>query len=193
MPVQVWDRTGTDYYGQLAVPSDGSVSKALNAAAEIKVSAPYGRWRELMQITPAFQRLIVTGPHGEPLATGYWHTRDDDPLVPGNMAIGGSCLLDELRMAALPQSYAFTNWSVLVAIQEALRFAEGWSLGDVSLASDLYVTAQFGGESVLEGIISLCEMTGNFLVCDGHTRAIDILASLPETASAHIIYVAPEV
>jgi len=190
MPVQVWDRTGTDFYGQ-SVALEGTVSKALNAAAEIAVSAPYHRWRELMEISPNFHQLIVTGPAGEDLATGYWHTRDDDPLVPGNMAVGGSGLLDELRAAALPQAYTFTNWSVLLAIQEALGFATGWSLGDTSLASDLYVTAAFGGESVLEGIISLCEMTGNFLVCDSRARSIDILASLPDIISAHIVHTAP--
>lgn len=193
MPVQVWDRTGTKFYGQLMEPGKGGITMAINQAASIDISAPYEKWREIMSITPRFHRLIVTGPNGEAMITGYWHTRDDDPHVPGSMAIGGSGLLDELRVPCLPTEYVFQDQSVLGILAGILSYADGWSLGDTSLAQDVLLSASFSGETVLDSFITICESTGHFMRCDSKTRKIDVFAEPFPEIVANIVVAAPEV
>jgi hypothetical protein len=176
----------------LLAPSGGSVTKSLNAAGAIEINAPYQAWRFLMQLDPNFHRLLIVDYNGNELMDGYWHTRDDSPM-PGEMTIGGSCIMDELRIAAVPRNYAFTNWPVSSVLAALLELAPDWSLGDTSLLNNVYATHNFSSASVLEAMIEVCESSGNFMRCDGINRSIDVLGEMPSERVAHFVYATPTV
>ena len=178
MTVQIWSADGETFYGRLTYYSEITTELVLSEAGEFSASAPYGAWRDLMELIPSSNHVRLYAADGTELMRGKWLTRDDDPGLPGSMRMSGLDLLAELRVPCLPPDFYISNYDVVSAITWLLDDSgTGWAIGDTSNAVAGYVSVNLGGKSILEAILELAETTGNYVRHDGLTRSLDVFGS----------------
>lgn len=177
MTVQVWDNVDTDFLGRLAEAVSITVELSLSEAGTFSAVAPYGAWRELMEIVPNFQHVRLYGADGTELMHGIWVTRDDDTGIPGQMDMRGNDLLEELREPCLPPDFYISHYPVVEGITWLLaQSGTDWVIGDTTTAIAADVSANLSGRSYLEAVLELAELSGNYIRHDGLTRSLDVFA-----------------
>jgi hypothetical protein len=186
MTVQVWGPDGATFLGRLLGFSEITCELSLSEAGTFTASAPYAGWCELLTYEPGFHQVRCYATNGDEVLRGIWLTRDDNLAVPGEMAMAGNDLLEELRAPCLPPDFYVTNYPALEAVYWLLeQSGTAWELGDTGRASAGNVSANLGGQSYLEAVLQIAELSGNYIRHNGVDRLLDVLAE-PYTVLAYL-------
>lgn len=193
MPVQIYNADG-DFVGAIERPRSYTCALALSEAGSLEVSAPYVEWRDLFTIEDFSSHIVeIIGPAGEEVLRGRWLVSGHTPLDPGQLAVEGTDLLEELRTSVLPPDYVVSYVPLLTLLTVLLESSDSdWVLGDTSRALNSYVTEDFSGMTYLEAVLEACRVTGNYCRHDGWNRTLDVFTTAFTDYAAYLVAAQPD-